>query len=499
MSPTDSANLAAQWASFTITALGLGSLVTQAGAIRNSLDSFHGKRGADSLGVWVKRQQHQSWYQFVKQPPQGPRIEGTYSGLFGRNMIYVSRRPVKDVGKASWTAILKTLHPQSLISNHPAIDALPWELTLKIDDLVRNRDKVCTKITRTGLIICLVVSNAYQDYKYSGDAGLRVSYSGYTGSWQIQWPLGGSAEVEFFQLDSHDPATETHPITFPRRVDKCISMLLGIIEAPALGRLGFSEPKELRFSVLQWEKQGFSVHGKTTHLTNMMGRNSFEVDYLVRRPLLEADKPIHNMLELSIPPPEEDLNRRPIKYLDQGPAPSTVFVPEFEQLKLATSLDCLPWSALGWSIHRGMQSLLIAYGKPIMNAYRQALAYTLENAINANAGSLRAWGWRPDFIAKYMGVTAAASVKMEVGNNGDNVRIVTDAALLLTKAQNMEQLDETRFWRRQVAERDIKPVPEKTPLDSDTVTALTKMFVLNWSNELDHRLFQDLPPEILIA
>ena len=50
-------------------------------------------------------------------------------------------------------------------------------------DLVMHREeKICTKITRIALIVCLVVYNTYQNYKYSGDSWLRVYYVKYTGS-----------------------------------------------------------------------------------------------------------------------------------------------------------------------------------------------------------------------------------------------------------------------------------------------------------------------------
>lgn len=226
----DFANLAAQWASVTITAVGLGGLIAQAESIRDQLDIFHKTRGEIFLGEWVEYQLPHRWYQHVKHAPTGPIIKGNYGGLCGVSPIHVSRQPQqrkgKTVGKASWTAILAILHPYTLLpSNGELRDRRPWQKRLENQtyrhDLVMYRgDKICTKITRIALIVCLVVCNAVQNSKYSGDSGLRVSYGGYTGFWQIQWPIGGHAELEFFGLDSHDTDMETHPLTFSRRVEK---------------------------------------------------------------------------------------------------------------------------------------------------------------------------------------------------------------------------------------------------------------------------------------
>lgn len=499
-----------------ITAIGLGGLIAQAESIRNQLDTFHKARGEKFLGEWVENQSPQRWYQLVKPAPRGPMITGNFFGLCGVSPIHVSRRPHlrvgKAVGKASWTAILAILHPYTLLHDKERPrNAQPWLKRLENDilkhDLVMHReDKICTKITRIALIVCLVVCNAYQNYKYSGDSGLRVSYSGYTGSWQIQWPLGGHAELEFFGLDSHSSITETHPLTFSRRVDKCVLMLVGVIHhsslgKPGSGKLGFAEPREQGYSQLKFESQGFSSNGKTTHLYNMMGcGNYYEVDYLARSQLQEPPLGAADMVVLTLLPPELDLNRKPWKNPIQ--IHSTVFVPQLEQEILATALDCLPWSQLGWSVHRGMQCLLVAYAKPIMDLHRDALARKFQNAVNTeqNQRTLISWGWEQSFIRKHMGGTAANSVKQSGGDSGDNVRIVTEIAKLLVQGSKVV-LDETQFWREQVEnrKRDLTTLVVSPDLEPDTIIALTKLSVLEWSNELDHKLYEDLPLELLVA
>lgn len=361
-------------------------------------------------------------------------------------------------------------------------------------------DKIYTKITRVALIVCLVVCNAAQNSKYSGDSGLRVSYGGYTGSWQIQWPIGAHAELEFFVLDSHDTHTETHPLKFSRPVDKCVLMLVGVIHHATLGKLGFAEPKKQGHSLLKFESQGFSSNGKTCHLYNMMRcGNYYEVDYLVRSQVQEP-YPDENIVVLSIPSPEVDLNRIPLK--NPTPTNSIVFVRPFEQEKLATVLDCLPWSPIGWSVHRGMQYLLVAYGKPIMDLHCEALASKLQAAVTSRQNQMmhKLWGWKPNFVQNNMGSSAANSVRKSSGYSGDNVRIVTDIAKLLAQQNNspVVDFDETRLWRGQIEyrKRDPATLVVNPKLESDTIIALTKLFVLEWSNELDHKLYEDFPLEL---
>ena len=505
----DSANLAAQWASVTITAVGLGGLIAQAESIRDQLDIFHKARGENYLGEWVEYQLPHRWYQLVKPAPKGPIIKGNYHGVCGVSPIHVSRQPHprqgKTVGKASWTAILAILHPYTLLGGENPRDSRPWQKrldnqTYRHDLRMYRGDKICTKITRIALIVCLVVCNAVQNSKYSGDSGLRVSYGGYTGSWQIQWPIGGHAELEFFVLDSHDTDAETHPLTFSRRVDKCVLMLLGVIHHPPLGKLGFAEPKNQGYSLLKFESQGFSSNGKTSHLYNMMRcGNYYEVDYLVRYPLQEP-YPDENTIVLTLPALEVDLNRLPLK--NPTLTNSTVFVPPLEQEKLATALDCLPWSQIGWSVHRGMQCLLVAYAKPIMDLHREALATKLQSAVTSrhNQRNLHFWGWEENFIKNHMGSNAANSVKKAGGESGDNVRVVTDIAKLLAQGSSVK-LDETHFWRGQIENRKRDPATlvVNPKLEPDTIIALTKLFVLEWSHELDHKLYEDFPLELLVA
>ena len=500
-------SLTAEWATVLVTAAGLGSLVTQIRAYRSLLDPFYDTRGRSWLGLWAE--DDGSCFYLMPPTPQGPIIEGKYTkGLCGMNVIHISRKPVGEVGRASWTQILATFHPESLNPRpilregkledvNPIIiptDApCPWMGWVQTNLLIKNGNKACTTITRTAFITCLALCNACQIYKHSGAAGVRIAYAGYTGIWTVQWPLGATAEVEFVPLNSHDPSQEMHPRTFERRVDKCVLMLMGIIHGPAVGKLSFPEPKDSGCSILKSYEKGFIAHGRTTHLYNMMGGDCYDVDYLLRRPYHDSSPP-PSSLTLTLPNPELDQNRLPRK--DQGPSSSIVYVPEREERRLAAALDSLPWSPLSWSIHRGMQSLLVAYGRPTLEAYREALVETLKDKISIHSSRLEAEGWNPGFVREHMADTAAASIAADGGDSGDSVRTVTAAARLCWDVVDRE-LDETSFWRERVG----RQIGEKVTwlLSGEEVVALMKLWVLEWSNEIDHKLYRDMPLEMLVA
>lgn len=330
-------------------------------------------------------------------------------------------------------------------------------------------------------------------------------YSSYTGAWQITWPIGRPAVVKFWGLDSFtDPNEDFFPRSIPRRVDKCILMLIGVISGGSIGKIGFPDPQEEGRSVLEFRESGFTCHSSCSHFYNMMGGRQYEVDFLLRRPLHERDDPPEGALELIILTPELDENRRPRGKTDwRGSvlgSSSILYVPQLEEQTLAKAMDCLPWSPLSWSVHRGMQSILITYGKNVMEIYRAALANTLKQAVLSHSRESEEMGWASRFVHKQMGSSARTAVLQDGGDSGDTVRIVTDVALLCCPGMSETDLDETRFWRNPVHRtKELEPVPENKLLDSDTVAALVKYFVLSWSNELDHRLWELLPFDLLVA
>lgn len=110
-------SIAAAWLSFTATAIGLGSLISQASAIRGQMDPFYNTRGAKHLGTWVSRQLSSPWYRIARPSPIGPKITAKLTGGFcGLNVIHVSRLPFEQTGKANWTALLAVLHKRQLLA-----------------------------------------------------------------------------------------------------------------------------------------------------------------------------------------------------------------------------------------------------------------------------------------------------------------------------------------------------------------------------------------------
>ena len=168
------ASLTAEWATVLVTAAGLGSLLTQIRAYRSLLDPFYDTRGSVWLGPWADDDLRPCLY-LLPPTPQGPIIEGKYTtGLCGLNLIYVSRKPTGEFGKASWTKIMATFHPKSLNPHsilregklegvNPIIPkGSSWKGQVKTNLLKKNGNKACTTITRTAFITCLVLCNAYQ-------------------------------------------------------------------------------------------------------------------------------------------------------------------------------------------------------------------------------------------------------------------------------------------------------------------------------------------------
>ncbi|KAI9805467.1 MAG: hypothetical protein M1825_000718 [Sarcosagium campestre] len=432
----------------------------------------------------------------------------------------------------------------------------------EFQNMLQREKQACLRISRKAFITLLVTSNAYQCSRYVGDAGVRILYSGYTGAWRVHWPSGGAAVVEYMGLDSHENDTDQEdlgsaaqrrvdtffPPSIPRRVDKCILMMIGIIYTdPAISdRLGFPDAEESGTSILRFGKRGWPSHGKPTHLYAVMGGNQHKVDCLFHERWhpkgspsasgeMRPNFPPHtrrpsddSAMELLIPAPKVDENRKPRSAsvmsmsASQGSLPGiwTLWVPLEEQYIVAASIDALPWSYLTWSIHRGMQCILVNYARATMDAYRPALARTLRRVIKSRARELEQRGWSPALLMEKplesipehcrhgddestsdMADVAAHSVlKEEGGDNGDSVRTVTDVVRIMCnipETQGEEQLDRTAFWTSMVGQ---KPNPHPTEsLDADTTVALTKLFVLQWSNELSHYFYEDLPLEMLLA
>jgi hypothetical protein len=204
----------------------------------------------------------------------------------------------------------------------------------------------------------------------------------------------------------------------------------------------------------------------------MMGGKVYEIDFLLASKLgesLAANQP--DQIELVLPSTEKS-------------GSVSMFIGPQEQQIIYHALDALPWSSLSWSIHRGLRDILVTFAKPTMDRYRPALAEILRRTVGEKPHLLDARGWNPRFVRQNMGDMVASAILAGSGNSGDLVRVVSDVVLVFAEDRGRSQLDTVWFWR----------LPEdKKTLDLDAVIAMTKVFVLEWSNEFDYQLYHDLP------
>ena len=105
----DLSSTVATWLSFAATAAGLGGLISQANAINDKMDPFHAYRSFEYLGIWYKRQKALPAWAPAKPPLEGPVLEANLSAAFcGKNLIHVTRMPLKDMGAPERPAGLST-------------------------------------------------------------------------------------------------------------------------------------------------------------------------------------------------------------------------------------------------------------------------------------------------------------------------------------------------------------------------------------------------------
>ena len=520
----DASSNVAAWLSFTVTAVGLGSLMTQANAIREQLDPFRNSRSPECLGIWIARQPKSPWYMLGKPIPLGPVIRARLNeGLCGYRHIAMSRLPIGPTGTASWTVCLSIFHETTYFernekrrmrfpvgkNGNSSLGAVgeddgsrqlqkrsqaSW-LSLPVRSLARKGSSACIIIDRTTLMILLSATNASQGFRYSDAAGYRAAFYSYSGVWYLEWPLGGAALVRFAPHESHSLATDVYPRMFHRRVDKCIQMTAGVIESVGhvSFRCAFPGRKATGRYILQHQKKGFTTAHGARHLYNMIGGKVSEVEMLHVRRIGFLDT--SDCLSLDLPSLEKN------EWV-------TMLVPPKENRILAQALDCLPWDSCSWSVHRGLRDILLAFARPVLDGFRRTLAFQLRRTVNRNKDILRARGWAKDFVDGSMGDLAVSTVLAGGGQSGDSVRVVTDIASLLWSG-DVTTMDETQFWSdpdratpserstsRSIMEGDGDDLDENDELPADTVIALIKCIILEWSTDFDYRMYDDLPKDL---
>ena len=302
----------------------------------------------------------------------------------------------------------------------------------------------------------------------------------FVASADLTWPIGEEAVVRFARHDSLG-STEVLPRSLVQRADRCGQMVCGVVYALASGlNVAFPGRKAPGLYELEYSPKGFQGAHSGRHLYNMLGGKAYMVDYLYAKPILGGssggEEEAKDRLVLTLPSLEKHEVVR-------------MLIPPAEEAVIRHALDCLPWNSLPWSIHRGLRDMLVTFAKPVMDAHRAQLADLLRRSATERAPQLRARGWDTAFVRDNMGLMAASAILAGEGNSGDSVRVVTDIVAVLavdrdnTLGPDFPRLDEVNFWRRE----------GEVVFDTDAIIALTKVFILEWSNEFDYQVYHHVP------
>ena len=525
----DISNAISGWASVAVTGIGLLSLVTQSTKFHSILDPFHESRNDENLGDWILVQERRGWFSVSRKPPLGPALSANLThGLCGARDVYLTRQPLGSIGALSWTCLLACFHRTVVGSEeYPNINFVrtlmpyahvtrrPWN-EVSLIYLTKHGSKACIVVSRKVLIVFMILASAHQVWRFEGPSGYRAAFSSYNGLYNIDVPLGGEAIITFSALDYYQRDKDVQPRCFRRRVDHCINMLAGIVLGGDL-LLAFPGREEPGMWKLEWQERGYAAYDGSRYLYSLMSGEDYKIHKLIQR-RVSLDEVAHNSDYLKLDLPSLVADRA-----------VHLYVPPFEQTQLAAALDHLPWMTLNWAMHRGMQDILTAYGKPTMDAYRPRLARTLQKAVREHQHVLVHRGWRKEYVREYMDGHVSAAILVDQGDSGDTVRLVTDVALMLWDGRLESELDGTRFWRDNVDDRIVgggettswvedvgcdedvmgtslakeegsttAGTDDKEELTADTVIALVKYFVITWSHDFDYRIYHDFPVKMFM-
>ena len=527
------ASLTSEWTAVVITGVGLLGLIAQAGSIRSSIDPFGEARTPAFLGPWTLVQPKSPWYSLSSGVPLGPALYGDRDdGFCGTNLIFLSRKATVGHGRASWSILLACFHnpkgglperflsaPTALLTDEKNVvvtrfpehvsQEMSWN-GIPLTEMIKHQEEACIPINRKVLIICFMMASARQIWRYAGSSGYRAAFTSYNGLYNVDLPLGGKATVTFSAHDSHKPVRDAHPTFFTRRVDKCIDMLAGVVVGESTGfTIAFPGREEPGEWVLHWQKLGYSAHYGSRNLYSIMGGDDYKIHKLVQRKYDPDDQLLKPTASDRSQSTQTDLSGKTIVPTPSRGDPTVHTVPLVLSLpslqpeqkvtlyvydecirQLALAMDNLPWTPLQWAIHRGMQDILLAYGKPTMQSYRLALAETLKLAVPGIAKNLIKQGWKASFVNETMADNVFVAIMAGSGGSGDTVRVVTAVVRELCAAGKPEgELDCTSFWANNltkgrassgassVSSKDPIKAPD-TQLEHDTIVALTKYFVL---------------------
>ncbi|KAL8738749.1 MAG: hypothetical protein Q9181_000504 [Wetmoreana brouardii] len=268
--------------------------------------------------------------------------------------------------------------------------------------LTYHKEVACITMSRTTLIVFVILSGARESYRRDGPAGLRLAFGGYNGTYQIEWPLGQRPTLLFRALEKYQGGKDIFPTYFSRRPSKCIEMLLSIVNG---GRDNSNKAVKVAFAgrkrpgqwLLRFLPKGFNTQRAAPDVYNLLGGRAHEVDLLCRECLNDDAVMCKDARKLQVPSLEDDKT-------------TILYFGEREEMVIADCLDHLPWSPIPWSIHGGMKDVVVAYALPYLAAYQQPLARTLAEAVNIHSLALQHRGWNPEFIHESMAEKAASAI-----------------------------------------------------------------------------------------